>query len=95
MARHNVPSVALPVGYDEEEPEVPYFGVSVDLLLRAVECGVLTSNESLTIQRTRGDKTSMKIIAEETGDSYEAVKKRRNRAERKLRQHLFAAELAQ
>jgi len=88
MARHNVPTVRIPHGYDEEEPEAPYFGVSIELLSRAVERDVLTSGESLIIQRTRGDRTPLQLIAEETGDSYEAVKKRRNRAERKLRQHL-------
>jgi hypothetical protein len=92
MARHNVPTVAIPDDYDEAEPEVPFFGVSVDVLSRAVECGVLTSEESLTIQRTRGDKTPMHLIAEESGESYEAVKKRRNRAEQKLRQHLVATD---
>lgn len=93
MARHNVATVPIPDGYDQEEPEAPYFGVSIELLSRAVERRVLTSGESLIIQRTRGDKTSMQLIAEETGDSYEAVKKRRNRAERKLRQHLFATDV--
>ena len=90
MARHNVPTVAIPSGYDEEEPEVAYFGASVELLALAVERHILTSDESLIIQRTRGANTSMLLIARETGDSYETVKKRRNRAERKLRRHLFA-----
>jgi DNA-directed RNA polymerase specialized sigma24 family protein len=92
MARHNVPTIAIPEDYDEAEPEVAYGAVSIELLENAVERNILTGDESMIIQRTRGDETSMRLIAEETGVSYEAVKKRRNRAERKLRQHLAATE---
>jgi DNA-directed RNA polymerase specialized sigma24 family protein len=92
MARHNVPTVAIPDDFDQEEPEMAHYGASAELLSSAVERNILTSDESLIIQRTRGDSTSMRLIAEETGASYEAVKKRRNRAERKLRQHLVATE---
>jgi len=92
MARHNVPTVAIPDDFEQGEPEVTHYGASAELLSSAVERNILTSDECLIIQRTRGDNTSMRLIAEETGASYEAVKKRRNRAERKLRQHLVASE---
>jgi DNA-directed RNA polymerase specialized sigma24 family protein len=92
MARHNVPTIAIPDDFDEEDPEMAHFGTPLELLAIAVERNVLTGDESMIIQRTRGDHTSMRLIAEETGASYEAVKKRRNRAERKLRQHLAAIE---
>ena len=95
MARHNVPTIPIPDEFDEADSNEPFFAVSKELLAWAVLRRVLTSDESLIIQRTRGDEASLQLIAEETGETYEAIKKRRNRAERKLRQHLYARGLAQ
>jgi hypothetical protein len=90
MARHNVPTVVIPDDYDVAEPDVDSLGLSVMLLNRAVEGHVISNDESQLIQRSRSGEISLQDLATVSGDSYQALRKRRYRAETKLRRHLAA-----
>jgi hypothetical protein len=90
MARHNVPTIRISPDYDAAEPEVEPFKIAVVVLLRAVKDGVITADESSLIQRTHGDNSSLQTLANEFGESYAVLRKRRFRAESRLRQHLDA-----
>lgn len=88
MARHNVPTILIPDDYDVAEREIAPLEISATVLSRAVENHVITNDDSLLIQGTRSGETSLQRLADQSGDSYETLKKRRNRAETKLRSHL-------
>jgi len=90
MARHNVPTTLLPDDYDAAEPAMERLEIAIGLLARAVADRVITNDESMLIQRTRGYQMSLQSLADESGCSYETLKKRRNRAETRLRRHLVA-----
>ena len=58
------------------------------VLARAVEDGAISSAEAELIGSTRLEKTPLAVVAEQRGASYEATKKARQRAERRLALHL-------
>lgn len=61
-----------------------------DLLARAVQAGAVTSAEAELILRTRIDGVQLKSLAWAQGVSYDALRVRRRRAERRLLMHLGA-----
>ena len=94
MARHNVPTTLIPDDYDVAELEMEPLEIADRLLARAVADRVITVDESSLIQRTRADQMSLQSLADEFGCSYQTLKKRRNRAETKLRRHLVSQGVA-
>ncbi len=90
MARHNVPTILIPDDYDAAEAETEPFDRSLVLLSRAVERGVISSEESQFIEASRGTKMSLQAFADERGESYLALRQRRSRAETRLRRHFYA-----
>ena len=93
MARHNVPTTRLPVDYDEVEQEYLYDNLAVTFLRGAVEQSVISKDESELIERSRGDGVALNTIAADLGVTYETVKKRRHRAERKLRGYVVTSKV--
>ena len=87
MARHNVPTERIPVDYDAEESEAEPLDISTYMLQHAVASRVITDEESLLIQHTRRGESSLQEFADESTETYEALRKRRKRAEAKLRHH--------
>lgn len=92
---------ALREALDTPEPGVPapahtgLLGRSVEghpdlVLARAVAEGLLAPHEADLIAATRLDGRTLIRLADERGVSYEAVKKTRARAERRLADHLSA-----
>jgi hypothetical protein len=72
------------VGFtDSAIPAAPY-GHPDLILAHAVTGGLLSAAEADLIGRTRLEQTTMAEVAAELGLTYEAVKRRRSRAERKL-----------
>jgi len=68
---------------ESQAPQAPYG--HPDLILdHAVTGGLLTPEQADLIGRTRLEETTLAEVAAELGVSYEAVKRRRARAERKL-----------
>jgi len=93
MSRHNVPTTFIPDDYDASEPEEDYFDVPAALLARAVANYVISKDDAVLIQRTRGEKKSLQSLANESGSTYDALRMRRTRAEDCLRRHFRASDL--
>jgi len=93
MSRHNVPTTFICDDYDTGEPEGEPIDVSLPLLARAVTNHVISEDDSDLIQRTRGEKKSLEVLASESGSTYDALRMRRTRAEDCLRHHFRAADL--
>ena len=93
MSRHNVPTTFIPDDYDASEPEEDYFDVPPALLARAVANYVISEEDAVLIQRTRGEKKSLQGLADESGSTYDALRMRRTRAEDCLRRHFRASDL--
>jgi hypothetical protein len=87
MARHNVPTEALPGGFDRAEPESGYLDEGQTRLARAIERRVITVDESRLIEETRGGTRTLHQVALATTDSYDALRLRRSRAEARLRRY--------
>lgn len=94
MARHNVPTEALPADFDRAEPEIQYEGEAEIRLARAVERRVISSDERRLIEETRGGQSSLQQLAASTADSYDALRMRRARAETRLRRYYDVAEVS-
>jgi len=92
MSRHNVPTTFIPDDYDTGEPEVESLEVSPPLLARAVANHVISKDDLELIQRTRGEKKSLQVLADRTGSTYDALRMRRTRAEDCLRRHFRATD---
>jgi hypothetical protein len=90
LARHNVPTIRIPYDCDVEEPEVELEGATLTLLFTAVETRVISAADLELINKSRGVGKSLRNLADESGDSYLMLRKRRSRAEFKLRQHMRA-----
>jgi hypothetical protein len=73
-----------------EEPEVELEGATLTLLFTAVETRVISAADLELINKSRGVGKSLRNLADESGDSYLMLRKRRSRAEFKLRQHMRA-----
>lgn len=95
LARHNVPTVKIPWGYDEAEPEAELRDLSEVVLSLAVKNRIITPDESSIIEMTRSGRRSLEQLARESGHSYDALRVRRARAERRLRRFYGVAEGAQ
>ena len=93
MARHNVPTEALPVDFDRAEPEIQDEGEAEVRLVRAVERRVISSDERRLIEETRGGQSTLVQLAASTADSYDALRMRRARAEARLRRYYDVAEV--
>ena len=93
MSRHNVPTTFIPDDYDTGEPEVEPFDVSPSLLARAVANHVISKADSELVQRTRGEKKSLRLLADQSVTTYDALRMRRTRAEDCLRLHFRATDL--
>jgi hypothetical protein len=94
LARHNVPTVKIPWGYDEVEPEVKLRDMSVVVLSLAVENHIISPDESALIEVTRSGRRSLDELARESSDSYNALRMRRSRAETRLRRFYGIDEVA-
>jgi len=94
MARHNVPTEALPADFDQAEPETEYVGEAEIRLSRAVERRVISSDERRLIEVTRGGQSTLQQLAISTADSYDALRMRRSRAEARLRRHFDVAKVS-
>ena len=94
MARHNVPTEALPADFDRAEPEIQYEDEAEMRLARAVERRVISSDERRLIEETRGGQSSLQQLAASTADSYDALRMRRARAEARLRRYYDVAEVS-
>ena len=94
MARHNVPTEALPADFDRAEPEIEYEDRAENRLARAVERRVISSDERHLIEVTRGGQSSLQQLALSTADSYDALRMRRSRAEARLRRYYDVAEVS-
>ena len=94
FARHNVPAVKIPWDYDEAEPEVELRDMSEVVLSLAVDSHVITLGESSLIEATRSGRRSLEQLARESGDSYNALRMRRARAEDRLRRFYGVIEVA-
>jgi hypothetical protein len=93
MSRHNVPTTFIPDDYDRGEPEVESSNVSPPLLTRAVTNHVISEDDAELIQKTRGEKKAIEVLAIESGSTYDALRMRRTRAEDSLRHHFRATDL--
>ena len=93
MARHNVPTEALPADFDRAEPEIEYEGEAEIRLVRAVERRIISSDERRLIEETRGGQSTLQQLALSTADSYDALRMRRSRAETRLRRYYNFAEV--
>ncbi len=94
MARHNVPTEALPADFDQAELEIQYFGEVEIRLVRAVERRIISSDERRLIEETRGGESTLHQLAVSTADSYDALRMRRARAEARLRRYYDVAEVS-
>jgi hypothetical protein len=83
MTRHNVSALSLPTDFDRAM-EVEGSTLSLDLD-HAVRRGVITSGERELIQQTRGGEVALLRYSSSCGESYDALRKRRIRAERRIR----------
>jgi hypothetical protein len=83
MARHNVPAAPLPTGFDRADEDAEG-NVSLDLD-HAVQRGVITATERELIEATRSGEVPLLTYAASCGMNYDALRKRRIRAERRLR----------
>ncbi len=90
MAWHNVPTTRISDDYDKAEPETEPVGVSAILLSRAVERNIVSNDEWSLIQSTRGVQRSVESLVGESSDTYQALRRRRIRAEAKIRRYLYA-----
>jgi hypothetical protein len=88
MARHNVPNCPLPREFDAAETESPTPLPTADWLIRAVDERAITHDECRLIEATRSGRVSLQEFADSTGDSYDAARMRRSRAEDRLRRYL-------
>jgi len=93
LVRHNVPAVKIPWDYDEAEPEVELRDMSEVVLSLAVDSHVITLGESSLIEATRSGRRSLEQLARESGDSYNALRMRRSRAEDRLRRFYGVTEV--
>ena len=93
MSRHNVTTTFIPDDYDEIEPEIEPFEVTPALLDRAEANRVICKQDADVIRKTRGGDTSLQVLAEETGASYDALRMRRTRAEELMRRHYRVTDL--
>ena len=93
MSRHNVPTTFIPDDYDMGEPEVEPFEVIPALLDRAVANHVICMGDAETIQRTRGGRVPLQVLANESGMTYDALRMRRTRAEVSLRRRFRTTDL--
>ena len=93
MSRHNVPTTFIPDDYDEGEPEVEPFEDAPSLLVRAEANHVISRADAELIRTTRGENISLQFLAEESADSYDALRMRRSRAEDRLRRHFRTTDL--
>ena len=93
MARHNVPTEALPADFDQAEPDIQYVDEAENRLARAVELRVISSDERRLIEETRGGQSTLQQLAISTADSYDALRMRRSRAEARLRRYYDVAEV--
>jgi len=93
LARHNVPAVKIPSGYDEAEPEVELRDMSEVVLSLAVDSHVITLGESSLIEVTRSGRRTLEQLARESGNSYNALRMRRTRAEDRLRRFYGVTEV--
>jgi hypothetical protein len=84
LARHNVPAVAIPLDFDVAEPEEPSTDVASHLA-RAVDQLIITAAESQLIVDTRVGESTLQSLATVAGDTYSTLRKRRARAESRLR----------
>jgi hypothetical protein len=84
LARHNVPAVAIPLDFDVAETEEPSNEI-VNRLARAVDRQIITAGESQLIVDTRIGESSLQSLAAIAGDTYSTLRKRRARAESRLR----------
>jgi hypothetical protein len=69
--------------------------VALNLLASAVESRIITDTEFKLINESRGVSKSLRTLANESGDSYTMLRKRRSRAELKLRHHMLATGVVQ
>jgi hypothetical protein len=84
LARHNVPARSLSTDFDRADEAAEEGRLPVDLEY-AVQRGVITSVERELIQATRGGEATLQGYSASVGESYDALRKRRIRAERRIR----------
>jgi hypothetical protein len=90
LARHNVPTVAIPLDFDVAETEDPSTDVE-NRLARAVDQQIITAGESQLIVDTRVGECTLQLLATIAGDTYSTLRKRRARAESRLR-HFYGVD---
>lgn len=90
-----VPAETRRVDADDGAAPPRPFGHPDLVLARAVAVGVVTAAEADLVGRTRLEHVSLRAMARELGIAYEAVKKRRQRVERRLVQAITSGDLDQ
>ena len=90
LARHNVPTVAIPLDFDVAETEEPWTDVE-NRLARAVDQQIITAGESQLIVDTRVGECTLQLLATIAGETYSTLRKRRARAESRLR-HFYGVD---
>lgn len=94
IARRNV--VAEPLSDDVDVADVVHDEVLLlgDQLNRAVRARVINADERHLLEATRGRGLTLREFAARTGETYDALRMRRARAERRLRRHFEGWEIS-
>ena len=90
MLRHNAPAEELGV-VDVAEPAIDWTKTLTQHLEEAIAAGVINEDEAEVIEMTRLGGCSLMQWSELTGEPYDRVKKRRFRAETRLRRYFAGA----
>ena len=93
MSRHNVTTTFIPDDYDVGEPDAELYEFAPSLLKRAEANRVICREDAELIRKTRGDGISLRVLAQETGATYDGLRMRRTRAEDRLRRRYRATDL--
>jgi DNA-directed RNA polymerase specialized sigma24 family protein len=90
MLRHNVPAEELGT-VDIAEPAIDWSKTLTQHLEEAMVAGVINEDEAEVIEMTRLGGCSLMQWSELTGEPYDRLKKRRFRAETRLRRYFAGA----
>lgn len=90
MLRHNVPAGELGT-IDVAEPAIDWSVTLTQHLEQAMAVGVINSDEAEVIEMTRLGGCGLRQWSELTGEPYDRLKKRRFRAESRLRRYFASA----
>ena len=94
MARRNVAAESLTDDVDVADVVHDQALLLGDQLSRAVRARVIDADERRLLEATRGRGLSLREFAAVSGETYDALRMRRARAERRLRRHFKDGELS-